>query len=287
MRTWPALDISRLSASDSETADLLQAALLDYSVAAIGESSADRWQIFFERAVDRDRATEQLAVRFPALAITSADVPDEDWVARSQAGLRAIRVGGIIVAPPWDAPSPAVPWPAGTAPAQDEPLVIIIRPSMGFGTAHHATTRLCLQALQALGATGRAVADVGTGSGVLALAASRLGATRVLGVDDDPDALQAAADNLSLNPGVEVTLRRVDARSIDADPFDLVLANLTGALLAAAAPSLIRLTAPGGHLVMSGLLEEEEATVVAAYAGCVVHNRSQEGEWLCLALRRP
>jgi len=134
---------------------------------------------------------------------------------------------------------------------------------------------------------GRVVVDVGTGSGVLAIAASRLGAASVAGVEDDPDALEAAADNLTLNRDARVTLHEGDVRSIGLNGFDLVMANLTGALLEAAAPSLRNLGKAGGHLVLSGLLEEEEATVLSAYTGCVVHNRTQEGEWLCVSLQRP
>jgi ribosomal protein L11 methyltransferase len=158
---------------------------------------------------------------------------------------------------------------------------------MGFGTAHHATTRLCLAALQRLDVRGLAVIDVGTGSGVLAIAARRLGAASVIGIDDDPDALQAAHENLSLNGDTEVTLRETDVRSTGLEAVDLVMANLTGTLLVAAAPTLRDLAKTGGHLVLSGLLEEEEATVLAAYVDCLVHNRSQEGEWLCLSLQRP
>jgi ribosomal protein L11 methyltransferase len=141
--------------------------------------------------------------------------------------------------------------------------------------------------LQRLDVRGRGVVDVGTGSGVLAIAASRLGAASVVGVDDDPDALQASADNLTLNRDAKVTLHEGDVRSLGLNGFDLVMANLTGALLEAAALPLQSLGKAGGYLVLSGLLEEEEATVLSAYAGCVVHNRSQEGEWLCVSLQQP
>ena len=290
MRKWPALQVGRLTRVASEGPELLQAALVDYQVAAISESTPDTWQIFFDSSAERDRAARALADQFRELSVASIDVPDEDWVARSQADLRAVRVGNIIVAPPWDLPgagSVALD-PAGEfgGPATGEPIVIVIRPSMGFGTAHHATTRLCLAALQRLDVDGRAVVDVGTGSGVLAIAASRLGATSVVGIDDDPDALQAAGDNLTLNPDATVTFRESDARSIGLDGFDLVMANLTGALLVAAALPIRSLVKPGGYLVLSGLLEEEAPTVLSAYAGCLVHNRSQEGEWLCLSLQR-
>ena len=276
MRNWPALEVGRLTRVTPDAPELLQAALVDYAVAAIAESTPDTWQIFFDSAGERDRAADALARQFLQLSIAPVDIPDEDWVARSQADLRAVRVGNIVVAPPWDVPV-----------EEGSTIVVVVRPSMGFGTAHHATTRLCLAALQRLDARGRDVIDVGTGSGVLAIAASRLGAESVIGLDDDPDALQAAEDNLTLNRDANVSLRQGDARAIGLVGFDLVMANLTGTLLAAAAVPLCHLAKPGGYLVLSGLLEDEEAMVRAAYSDCRVHNRSQEGEWLCITFQRP
>jgi ribosomal protein L11 methyltransferase len=279
VRTWPALEVGRLAEAGSDAGDRLQAALVDYAVAAIAEPAEDRWQIYFHDAAERQRAEAGLAREFPGLSFAVLEVPDDDWVARSQAALRAVRVDRIVVAPPWDVPSPAGPPGA--------PLVIVIRPSMGFGTAHHATTRLCLAELQQLDPRGCSVVDAGTGSGILAIAASLLGAAPVVALDDDPDALDAARDNLSLNARADVALLPTDVRTPPGRTFDLVLANLTGALLTAAAPAVLGLARPGGRLVLSGLLAEEEDRVLAAYAACLVHNRRQEGEWLLLSLVRP
>jgi ribosomal protein L11 methyltransferase len=164
------------------------------------------------------------------------------------------------------------------------PLVIVIRPSMGFGTGHHATTRLCLLALQQLDLTARRVIDVGAGSGVLAIAACRLGAGDSLGIDDDPDALAAARDNLALNPGTDVTLRLADLRTMQGGEFDVVIANLTGALHQAAAGRLSSLAAPGAHFILGGFTRDEEDAVRTAFAACHVSARSEEDEWVCLTL---
>lgn len=277
MRTWPALEVT----FNGGAPDLLQAALLDYPVAAVDDTSASDWRIFFHTDTGRGAAASELPRQFPELSFQSVDVPDEDWAARSQAALRAVRVGDIVVAPPWDVPDAAGPL-RGTRPT----TVVIIQPSMGFGTGHHATTRLCLAALQQLDLHGRSVIDVGTGSGVLAIAASRLGASSVLAVDDDPDATQSAAENLVLNPGTNVVLRTVDLRSAPLPPHDVVTANLTGGLLIQAAGRLHDLTAATGHLILSGFMKTEEAGVRAAYSGLAIRAREEEDEWLCVTLQR-
>ena len=260
VRTWPALDVRSVP-------EFFEAALTDYDVTAINEGE-DAWRIFFHTTQERDRAAAGLRDAFDGLAIEPVDVPDEDWAARSQASLRSIQVGRVIVAPPWDAP-----------------VTIVVQPSMGFGTGHHATTRLCLAALQQLDLRGLTVIDVGTGSGVLAMAASLLGATNVIGIDDDADAVAAARENLDLNPRARVTLRVDDLRQAAPDNADLVLANLTGALLVAAADRIRQLTESGGRLILSGFLAREERDVLDAFRPLTVEHRAQEEEWLCVTLR--
>lgn len=285
MQTWPALELASLTRPE-----LVQAALSDYKITAIDETSQpNAWRVVFTTAADRDAAATALGRQFPDAAIRSIDVPDEDWVARSQASLKAVQVGSIIVAPPWDVPhtgrlKPLSPAEAG-ATGLRRPLVIVIRPSMGFGTGHHATTRLCLSALQQVPVQGRSVIDVGTGSGLLAIAASRLGASRVVAIDEDAHAIQAAGENLGLNRGADVTLRAGDVRTDARGPFDVVLANLTGALLRDAARRLRDLAADGGHLVLSGFMRSEEAAVLASYGGLAVKGRTEEDEWLCVTLQ--
>jgi ribosomal protein L11 methyltransferase len=268
MRTWAALDVA-VGSSQPDVLDLFQAALTDHDIAAVDETSADAWRVFFHDPEERHRALASLQPQFPTLALSPVDVEDQDWAAKSQADLRAITAGRIIVAPPWDAP-----------------LVITIQPSMGFGTGHHATTRLCLVALQAIDVSQRTVLDVGTGSGVLAIAASLLGAPEVTGIDDDADAIQSAWENLALNPGASVTMLVGDLRTTELSPADVVFANLTGGLLLATAERLRALTAAGGRLILSGFLTHEEADVTAAF-GYPVEHRSEEEGWVCVTLRSP
>jgi len=279
MRTWPAIDVRRLSVPD-----LLQAALSDYEIAAIDEQSENAWRVFFQTPTERDRAAAALPKDFPDLALEPVDVPDEDWAARTQANLKAIRIGNIIVAPPWDVPDAASLQPVASGARLRTPVVVVIQPSMGFGTGHHATTRLCLAALQQFDVKGGTVIDVGTGSGVLAIAASLLGASRVIAIDDDPDAVQSARENAARN-GAAVDVRPVDLRTAVLSRFDLVMANLTGGLIIQSAGWLQDLATRRGPMILSGFLREEEPAVLASFPRMRVLDRSQEDEWVCATLQ--
>jgi ribosomal protein L11 methyltransferase len=276
MRTWPAIDVDLGRPGD----DLFQAALTDYDVAAIEESTPERWRVFFHSPEERDRALAGLRTDFPALPLASIDVADEDWAARSQASLRSVQIGGIVIAPPWDVPE--VVGAGFSRPG----ITVIIKPSMGFGTGHHATTRLCLAALQQIDLSRKTVLDVGTGSGVLAIAARMLGASDVLGIDDDADAIESARENVALNRGVHVELQVVGLERVVLTPFDVVIANLTGGLLMKMADRLAALVASTGRLVISGFMQSEEIGVLAAFRGFQVVDRSQEDEWMCAMLQR-
>lgn len=158
---------------------------------------------------------------------------------------------------------------------------------MGFGTGHHATTRLCLRALQAVDLADRFVLDVGTGSGVLAIAAVRLGAARAAGIDYDADAIQAANENLHLNSGAEsVEFQVADLSAGDLPAADVVIANLTGAVLIRSAASLLDLVRPEGVLIVSGLLDEERDDVLRAFRSARVVWKQSEDGWVALAMKR-
>jgi ribosomal protein L11 methyltransferase len=272
-RRYPALEVTTPRAPEASTLlELLYAALDPFEPLAIQDlDTGDGWRVFFRHAADRDAARTALATEFgPRLdGVTAVDVSDEDWAARCQAGLTAVRAGRLIVAPPWDAHT------------DGDGILIVIEPSMGFGTGHHATTRLCLELLQELDVRGRRVIDVGTGSGVLAIAASKLGAATVVALDHDPDALQNARDNAGANDG-SIDIRDADLATLRLAPADIVLANLTGAVLQRFAPTLRALVAPGGRMIVSGIGPWELADVVTALEATLVVQRA-DGDW-CAAI---
>lgn len=273
MRTYPAIRVTPRGAT-TDAADLVAAALDGLGALAIQEEDAGSVVAYVSDDA-RERAREAVLAMLPDATIELLDVPDEDWAARSQAALTSIQAGALTVAPPWDAPDVS------------HPATIVINPAMGFGTGHHATTRLCLLALQKEEIDGADVIDVGTGSGVLAIAAARLGAARVVAVDNDQDAIDNAVENVARN-GVDLDLRCIsidELRGLEGR-FDVVVANLTGAALVRFAVHLQRLARENGRLVLSGILSEEADAVVEAFGASALVERTAEGEWVCFRLRR-
>jgi ribosomal protein L11 methyltransferase len=286
-RSYPALSIS---GARPDEIDRILALADDFSPRAAEECEGGV-RLFFGDAADRDQGRVAVATAFPRMQADPIEVDDEDWARRSQQALAAIRVGRIVVAPPWAQQTSDV----GTEGAGSHQLratghdaiVITIEPSMGFGTGHHATTRLCLAALQRLDLRHASVLDIGTGSGVLALAADRLGAARALGIDSDADAIQSARENLSRNTDARhVVFEVADLLSATLVPADVVTANLTGALLVRAAATLMHAVRPGGTLVLCGLQASERDDVVTAFCRATLIDEREEDGWVGLTLIR-
>jgi ribosomal protein L11 methyltransferase len=282
MKQYPAVDVR------TDTPDLLLAIVDDFGPTAV-EERAPSVRIFFATTSDRDDAQRALAARFEVVAV---DVDDEDWARRSQENLKAITVGRITVAPPWAEVGVRSRFSRGDQPERENrdltPLTVVILPSMGFGTGHHVTTRLCLAALQTIDLTGQEVLDVGTGSGVLAIAAERLGAARAIGIDFDPDAIQSARENLDLNPEVRgVTFETIDLAARALPVADVVTANLTGALLVRSAGALLGAVRSGGVLILSGVQSHERDEVCSAFADTEVCWERDEDGWVGMAVKKP
>jgi ribosomal protein L11 methyltransferase len=207
-------------------------------------------------------------------------LPDQDWGEAWRKGLAPLAIGRVFVRPSWiEAPTP---------PGMVE---VVLDPGMAFGTGTHPTTSLCLAALSSLleDRPGARVLDVGTGSGLLAIAAARLGARGVAATDNDPVAIRVARENAAHN-GVALDLNERDVAS-QRGPFDLVLANILANTLVELAPALAAVLAPRGVVLLSGILVPQEALVRDAYLKAGLTPLSggdrREGEWSLLALERP
>jgi ribosomal protein L11 methyltransferase len=286
-RAYPALEVRWRQDPASELIERLIAAVDDLGPTAV-EERGSAVVVYFATTGDRDEAVALARASAPDADVTALSISDDDWAERSQASLGPVRVGRLVLAPPWT--SPAVVRPETSGPSTSDDIVLTIVPSMGFGTGHHASTRLCLALMQVVRLDGRDVLDVGTGSGVLALAAWRLGARRIVAIDNDPDALRAAAENLAANAApTSVELRRLDlasAASALPDRFDVITANLTGGLLRRCARVLAASLAPGGSAIVSGVLEDEAHEVMQALAdgGLTLDRLVAEDGWVGLRL---
>ncbi|HJZ72370.1 MAG TPA: 50S ribosomal protein L11 methyltransferase [Vicinamibacterales bacterium] len=278
MRTYPALDVR------TGAPDMLAALVDDFSPVAL-EPRAEDVRVFFATPADRDAAQHALTDEFVTAAV---DVPDEDWARRSQENLPPVTVGRITVtACRTEAPEVPRQATANLQPRPPSPVVVVIQPSMGFGTGHHATTRLCLAALQTLDLNGRDMLDVGAGSGVLAIAAARLGAARAIGIDCDPDAIQSARENLTLNGEARnVSFEVLDLAAGRLPAADVVTANLTGPLLERSAPLLLDAVRPDGTLILSGILAGERDAVALAFRAARCVWEREEDEWVAFAVKK-
>jgi len=269
-----------------ETAELLEAwlagrAAQGWEEAVLDDGETVRFRVHMEDAPPARAFAEEVAADWPDLPREVSTLEEEDWGAAWMAFFTPIEVGGVYeILPPWMADHDT----GGKKP-------ILIEPKMAFGTGHHPTTALCLEAFAQAQTSGwlqpsMRFLDLGTGSGILGIGLCRLGLTGV-GLDIDPQAVWCAADNLRLN-GVEgaMSLAVGGVGSLTPDSrFEVVAANILAAPLMAMARLLTRHVAQGGLLVLSGILETQADDVTAAYqaTGLGQPVRRVSGEWASLS----
>ena len=216
-------------------------------------------------------ATAACGMVTPAFAVDRLE--DDDWVRRSQSQFAPLQIGARLwIGPSWHKPPPGI-------------AAVTLDPGLAFGTGSHPTTRLALRFLERCIAGGERVLDYGCGSGILAIAAAKLGAGRIGATDIDPGALETAAANALAN-GVALELYAPQ------DPipgsYDIVVANILAQPLIVLAPLLAARTAPRGRLALSGILESQAAEVAAAYAAWfdIAPTQTEEGWALVEGTRR-
>ncbi len=266
---------------DPVEVDLVSGLLWDLGVSGIEEQplpdGAVELRIGCEKTIAQ-HVLEVLAERWaPNAEPVAADEGLDAWRDHAQVW----RIGSTVIVPPW------LETPIDV---DENDLVIVIDPGHAFGSASHETTRMCLEAVVDLVTPGCAVADIGCGSGILAIAAARRGATMVVATDIAAAAIVATLDNALTNDVadlVEVSTATID--ELDPTTFDVVFANIGAATLASMAAALVQVTKPEGVLVLSGLLGEQVETVISSFeqSGALRTEVRADGEWRTVLMKRP
>ena len=244
---------------DAAHAEALSEALLEAGAIAVTEDDVEAPRRRLQVLVDLDADAGALVARAARMAglarapaITVSRVEDEDWVRSSQAQFEPLQVGERLwVGPTWCATPEGVP------------AIVRLDPGLAFGTGSHPTTALVLRFLERTLRGGERVLDYGCGSGILAIAAAKLGASHVDALDVDPDAVRTAADNAAANG---VAMRSARPEDLTPDEYDIVVSNILAQPLIVLAPLLAARTRRGGRLALSGVLASQAADVLAAYA---------------------
>jgi ribosomal protein L11 methyltransferase len=245
-----------------------------------------RLAAYFDSRTDIDDVKLALEAAFDRMGNRDAlrefavcQVPDQDWMQKWKEGFEAVEVGKrLIVAPSWKLPEDA----RGR-------IVIQIDPGMAFGTGTHETTRLCLEAIERYW-RGNSLLDVGTGTGILAIAAAMLvPGSKIVGIDVDPQAIEVARENASINNVSHlVELREAQPSQLAGRDFDVVIANLTAEVIVDLIPELVACLATNGLMILSGILSElaEEVQRSLRASGLEVTERRDASEWSALIARR-
>lgn len=232
-----------------------------------------------QKIEELDQGLKNLLERFPhwVLQVKGATVKEEDWATAWKAYFKPIRVGKhFLVKPTWEEAHPG---------AMD--IVLELDPGMAFGTGTHPTTTLCLEILEDIVQPGTEVFDLGTGSGILAIAAAKLGA-EVQAVDLDPVAVRVAQENVDINGvSTNVQVLRGDLGSVITGQADLVVANIIADIIIALLGDLRRLLRPGGEFIASGIIEARSSEVEAALmkSGLEIVERREDSGWVLLRAR--
>lgn len=281
------IDAGALGTQIIDRADLPGQEALDAAWALMDDSVKNQMPVrpvvkaWFQDRAQAKRAREAIAAFYPpagfdagSLAISQGAVEDETWAESWKKHFHPIKVGCFVIRPTWEAYQ-----------AKPGDLVIDMDPGMAFGTGWHETTRLCLGLIEKHYQGGRAL-DLGTGSGILALALGKLGARDVLAVDIDPGAVRAAGENIAQN-GLSnvIEVRQGDLARGVSGPFAFASANILADAIIALAGPLKPVMAPGAVFVASGIVKDRAGDVKDALRkdGWQLLDQALEGEWAALA----
>jgi ribosomal protein L11 methyltransferase len=286
-KNWTCIDI--VCATD--TSEYLAAEVADvFGVTVEFTAAGIRFYLASDRfTVERKRIDEILAsaseMQPGAIEIVPSfsEIPDEDWSETWKAHFKPLRIGRhFLIVPTWESANPG--------PAD---VVIRLDPGRAFGTGHHETTRLCLEWLESRAENGAhdspgSLLDVGTGSGILAMGAALLGFENVMGIDNDPEAVEVALANIALNR-LSGKIRALGLPTEEiAGRFDVLISNIQSLPLIRMAETFVSKVADGGRLVLSGILTEQAGEVRTEYEkkGMKLIGTKAAGEWVLLDFQK-
>lgn len=280
MRLWYAVDVEiEATAQEAIEYALMEAGALGTETST-NQNDFFRVTGYFDQLPERERVRAEFAEAFRIYQLPSSSVheinvravADEDWLGEWKKGWQPVEIGErFIVAPPW-------------AEIDDDQgrIVIRIEPGMAFGTGTHETTRLCLQAIERT-FSGASFLDVGTGTGILAIAAAKLVPDAIVNAcDTDGEAIEIARENARLNEAGQITFRAGSIDDLTASA-DVVCANLTADVIEPMLPALLSVTC--GRLILSGILDTQADAITAGLRAHGVSNPCeilQDGEWIAI-----
>ncbi len=261
---------------DPATLEEVQALLAFYEPLGFLEEE-DHWTVTFGAGQWAEQGAEiaaRLGERFPALRFTSRVIEQENWNRQWEESIRPVRVSErIVVAPSWNVPEAP---PGG--------MVIVIDPKMSFGTGYHPTTRLVLRLLEKHVREGARMLDIGTGTGILAIAARKLGAAYALGIDNDEWSYDNAVENVGRNGVTGIDILYGSLETVRGS-FELIAANITKNDIVRMLPDILRCGAPGARYLFSGILSADRGEIEEEFSlrGLRVLERQTEEEWIAFA----
>ncbi|MET0634978.1 MAG: 50S ribosomal protein L11 methyltransferase [Chitinophagaceae bacterium] len=257
--------------TETQQSEIISGLLSQYSFTGV-EETENSLTVFFEEKEGNDEAMEQIA-EITGAVLTRSMMDDQNWNSLWESNFEPVRVDDFV--------SIRADFHPPTEGVETE---IVITPKMSFGTGHHATTWSMISLMRSIGFTGKKVFDFGTGTGILAILANKMGAASVTAIDNDSWSINNARENFERNNSSGITLILAD--EVPGKVFDIILANINKNVILAQLTALRKSMAVGGTLLISGLLCEDEEDIVKAAnsQGLQVKDKLIRANWLCLKL---
>lgn len=264
--------------------DALSGTLYSLGCMGIHEANPERWRVYFNKDLLTDNAAEitsRLKELNPAFAekdLIISELPHRDWNEEWRKYFHPIEPASQVwIRPPWEKLPPGA-----------KGIEIIIDPQMAFGTGHHETTALMIRLMKEISFHRATVLDVGTGSGILAILSSKLGAESVLAIDNDSDAIGNTKRNMKLNRVNNMDIKCIPLESMSKSQFQIILANINYEVLSSSASRIKEMLVQKGKLTISGILKEEAPGIESLYKheGLRLLKQKNLNEWTAMILEK-